>query len=390
MATAPKEKETESLPEFLQMNNLASENVGGKVLFATDDWFAAAENLLKKNDPECKPGLFTEFGKWMDGWETRRKRIPGHDWCVIQLGVPGIIHGFDVDTCFFTGNYAPRISIQAACLKQEKITLPPREEKIGTAASDEEFKAVEKLQSEKWYDLLTMVELKPGYSKSSHNYFSVSPKERWTHIRLNIYPDGGVARLKVYGIGQRDWSSCGPNDLEDLLSMVNGGVCLGFSDAHYGHPRNLIGLGRADDMGDGWETARRLDRPPILKADSKGILQVPGNEWTIFRLGHPGLIIHIEIDTNHFKGNAPNSCKIDACVLTPKEEDERIREKWDVKQGNKWKVLVPVTQIHPHKRHFIDGTSITLQEVVTHVKITIAPDGGVSRIRIWGFPRLLP
>ncbi|KAM4771202.1 putative inactive allantoicase [Rhinophrynus dorsalis] len=390
MTPPPEDSAAQQLPEFVQMNNLACESVGGKVLFATDDWFAVAENLLKKSDPEFKPGLFTEFGKWMDGWETRRKRIPGHDWCIIQLGIPGIIHGFEVDTRFFTGNFAPRISIQAVCLKQEKVTLLPRQDRMGTAATQDEFKEVDKLKSEEWSCLLKMVELKPGYSESSHNYFLVNSSERWTHIRLNIYPDGGIARLKVYGIGQRDWSSCGPNDLEDLVSMVNGGVCLGFSDAHYGHPRNLIGLGRADDMGDGWETARRLDRPPILKVNTKGILQVPGNEWTIFRLGHPGLITHIEIDTNHFKGNAPNACKIDACVLTPKEEEQQIREKWSPEEGHKWKTLLPVTQIHPHKRHFIDATSLALLEVVSHVKITIAPDGGVSRIRLWGFPRLLP
>ncbi|CAH2246258.1 probable allantoicase [Pelobates cultripes] len=387
MDSVPQPIQAQPQPDFVQMNNLASQNVGAKVLFATDDWFAAAENLLKKSDPEFKPGLFTEFGKWMDGWETRRKRIPGHDWCIIELGVAGVIHGLDVDTRFFTGNYAPRISVQAACLKPENITLGPRLDKTGTAASDAELKAVEQLRSEKWDYLLKMVELKPGYQESSHSYFHVTSRERWTHIRLNIYPDGGIARFKVYGIGQREWSSCGPNDLEDLLSMVNGGVCLGFSDAHYGHPRNLIGLGRAEDMGDGWETARRLDRPPILKADSKGILQVPGNEWAIFRLGHPGLITHIEIDTNHFKGNSPNSCKIDACILLPKEEEDCIRKKWGVKQGHNWKPLLPVTKIHPHKRHFFEGTYLALQEVISHVKITMTPDGGVSRVRLWGFPR---
>ncbi|KAG8580264.1 hypothetical protein GDO81_007211 [Engystomops pustulosus] len=227
-------------PEFVQMNNLVCESVGGKVLFATDDWFAAAENLLKKGDPEFKTGLFTEYGKWMDGWETRRKRIPGHDWCIIELGVPGVIHGFHVDTHFFTGNYAPRISVQGACL-QENISLPTRGDRIGSAATEEDFKAVERLHSEKWEYLLEMTELTPGYAESCHSYFHVNSKERWTHIRLNIYPDGGIARFKVYGIGQRDWSSCGPNDLEDLLSMANGSVCLGYSDAHYGHPRNLIG-----------------------------------------------------------------------------------------------------------------------------------------------------
>ncbi|XP_053315850.1 probable inactive allantoicase [Spea bombifrons] len=389
MDSSTKDKEFQPPPDFVQMNNLAGENVGGKVLFATDDWFAPAENLLEKSDPEFKAGLFTGFGKWMDGWETRRKRIPGHDWCIIQLGIPGVIHGLGVDTLFFTGNHAPRISVQAACLKPEKITLPPRMNKTGTAATVEEFNAAEKLNSEKWDYLLKMTELRPGYAESNHNYFHVTSRERWTHIRLNMYPDGGIARFKVYGTGQREWSSCGPNELEDLLSMANGGVCLGYSDAHFGHPRNLIGLGRAEDMGDGWETARRLDRPPILKADSKGILQVPGSEWTIFRLGHPGLITHIEIDTNHFKGNAPNSCRIDACILQPKEERE-INNKWAAQQGLKWKPLLPLTQMHPHRRHFFDATLLTLQEVITHVKITIAPDGGVSRIRLWGFPRPLP
>ncbi|XP_063771535.1 probable inactive allantoicase [Pseudophryne corroboree] len=389
MAATTEHGVPESAPEFVQMNNLACKTVGGKVLFATDDWFAAAENLLSKHDPEFKTGLFTEYGKWMDGWETRRKRIPGHDWCLIELGIPGIILGLDVDTHFFTGNYAPRISVQAASL-QEKPAFSPRGNRLGTAASEKDFNAVEQLHSEKWDYLLEMTELKPGYPDCCHNYFQVTSRERWTHIRLNIYPDGGIARFKVYGIGQRDWSLCGPNDLEDLLSMGNGSVCLGFSDAHYGHPRNLIGLGRAADMGDGWETARRLDRPPILKADRNGILQIPGNEWAVFRLGHPGLITHIEIDTNHFKGNAPNSCKIEWCVLTPREEDEKIKDILDVNLNNNWKTLLPVTQLHPHKRHFIDGISLSLNEVITHVKVTIAPDGGISRIRLWGFPRQLP
>ncbi|KAM5165089.1 putative inactive allantoicase [Mantella aurantiaca] len=379
----------EFVPDFVQMNNLACESIGGKVLFATDDWFAAAENLLKKSEPEFKVGLFTEYGKWMDGWETRRKRIPGHDWSIIELGVPGIIYGFHVNTRFFTGNYAPQISVQAACLQPEKSTLLSRGDKIGSAASEEDYQVAEKFKSENWDYLLKMTALKPGYDESCHNYFHVSSRKRWTHIRLNIYPDGGIARFKVYGIGQRDWSLCGPNELEDLLSMVNGGVCLGFSDAHYGHPRNLIGTGKAADMGDGWETARRLDRPPILKVDDKGILQLPGNEWTVFRLGHPGLITHIEIDTNHFKGNSPNSCKIEASVLTPKEEEEKSKAKWDEKFDRIWTTLLPVTQLQPHKNHFIDGTLISLQEVVTHVRITIAPDGGVSRVRLWGFPRQL-
>ncbi|RXM31036.1 hypothetical protein EOD39_7321 [Acipenser ruthenus] len=267
----------------------------------------------------------------MDGWETRRKRIPGHDWCIIQLGVTGVIHGFDVDTSFFTGNYAPSISIQAACLSQDGIPeFPAQGDRTGTAASEEEFQAIQKLQSDSWVELVSIAALKPGYVDTCHNYFPVSSQQRWTHIRLNLYPGdkriveewscgicngyfslakryryGGIARLKVYGIGERDWTAVSPDEKVDLASLVNGGVCVGFSDAHFGHPRNLIGLGRAINMGDGWETARRLDRPPVLTVDDKGVLQVPGSEWSVFRLGHPGVITQIEIDTNHFKVSLP-------------------------------------------------------------------------------------
>ncbi|CAM5131449.1 unnamed protein product [Natator depressus] len=122
--------------------------------------------------------------------------------------------------------------------------------------------------------------------------------------------------FKVYGVVQKDWSASGP---DDLVAMENGGICVGFSSAQLGHPRNILGIGRATSMEDGWETARRLDRPPVLKADDKGILLIPGNEWAVFRLAHPCVITHIEIDTYHFKGNFPDTCKLEACVLNAQE-----------------------------------------------------------------------
>ncbi|XP_067274698.1 allantoicase isoform X3 [Pseudorasbora parva] len=352
MANRPVQKAVSSQPHFLQFNNLACETAGGKVIFATDEWFAPARNLLKRDPPEFIASAFTEYGKWMDGWETRRKRIPGHDWCVVQLGVPGIIHGFDVDTSFFTGNYAPYAAIQAACLDQiPSFTLEG--DRTGMAASPSQFEAVSKLNSDSWVEIVPMTELKPGYSESCHNYLSVSYPHRVTHIRLNIYPDGGIARLKVYGIGKKDWSTLPSQDLVDLVALVNGGVCVGYSDAHYGHPRNTIGegffglttLGRADNMGDGWETARRLDRPKILRVDEKGILQVPGCEWAVLRLGHPGIISKIELDTNHFKGNFPDSCKIEACSLTPDEENNLILDQWRSDKSPDWRILLPPQKV---------------------------------------------
>ncbi|XP_066533758.1 allantoicase isoform X2 [Hoplias malabaricus] len=330
---------------------------------------------------------FTEFGKWMDGWETRRKRIPGNDWCIVQLGVPGVIHGFDVDTSYFTGNYAPSISIQAACLDDLSFpSLTPDGDRTGMAATESQFEAVSQLHSENWDELVRVTELRPGYADSCHNYFNVTFPKRVTHIRLNMYPDGGIARLRVYGVGQRDWSTVSSQEEVDLVALVNGGVCVGYSDAHFGHPRNMIGLGRAENMADGWETARRLDRPQVLKVDERGILQVPGFEWAIFRLGHLGEINKIEIDTNHFKGNFPDSCKVEACRLTPEEEKTFIYEKWSSGTVTRWRTLLPPQKLKPHFRHIYSRNSVLQSGPVTHVRLTIAPDGGVSRLRLWGHP----
>ncbi|XP_023250072.1 probable allantoicase isoform X1 [Seriola lalandi dorsalis] len=369
-------------PDFLQCNDLACETVGGRVIFATDEWFAPAANLLKREPPQFVASAFTEFGKWMDGWETRRKRRPGHDWCIIRLGVPGLIYGFDVDTSFFTGNHSPFVSVQAGCLdKPPTFTLEG--DRTGMAASDSQLAAVAKLESEAWPELVGVSELRPGYSDCCHNYFKVNFNRRVTHLRLNMYPDGGISRLRVYGVGQRDWSSVSTLQDVDLVALTNGGVCLGYSDAHFGHPRNMIGLGRAANMADGWETARRLDRPKELKVDQRGILQVPGWEWAVFRLGHAGVISSVEVDTNHFKGNFPDSCRIEACTLTPEEEAQRVGTGW---KSWKWQVLLPPQKLRPHHRHLYREAELTLTRPVSHVRLVIAPDGGVSRLRLWGRP----
>ncbi|KAM7368423.1 hypothetical protein PAMP_014645 [Pampus punctatissimus] len=373
---------TATEPNFLQFNDLACEAVSGKVIFASDEWFAPAANLLKREPPQFIASAFTEFGKWMDGWETRRKRIPGHDWCIIQLGVPGLIYGFDVDTSFFTGNYSPHVSIQAGCLDQPPAFTLERD-RTGMAASDSQLAAVAKLGSEAWPELVCMSELQPGYTDCCHNYFEVNFNRRVTHLRLNMYPDGGIARLRVFGVGLRDWSSVSTNQDVDLVALTNGGVCLGYSDAHFGHPRNMIGLGRAANMADGWETARRLDRPKNLKVDQRGILQVPGWEWAVFRLGHHGVIGSVEVDTNHFKGNFPDSCRIEACTLTPEEEAQCIRSRWN---SGKWQVLLPPQKLRPHHRHLYSSEELTLSRPVSHIRLIIAPDGGVSRLRLWGRP----
>ncbi|XP_017707956.1 PREDICTED: probable allantoicase [Rhinopithecus bieti] len=191
--------------------------------------------------------------------------------------------------------------------------------------------------------------------------------------------------LRVLGTGQKDWTATDPKEHADLVAITFGGVCVGFSNAKFGHPNNIIGVGGAKSMADGWETARRLDRPPILENDDNGILLVPGCEWAVFRLAHPGVITRIEIDTKYFKGNAPDSCKVDGCVLTTQEEEDMIKQKW-ILPAHKWKPLLPVTKLSPNQSHLFDSLTLELQDVITHARLTIVPDGGVSRLRLWGFP----
>ncbi|KAL8172829.1 UNVERIFIED_CONTAM: hypothetical protein K2H54_024840 [Gekko kuhli] len=266
-------------------------------------------------------------------------------------------------------------------LAEEIPLLPPRGTRIGTAASDEEFKAVKEMRSNEWAFLVPMSELKSENLDTDHNYFCVTSEQKWTHIRLNIYPDGGIARLKVYGTISRDWSLSGQNDLSDLVAMANGGICVGYSDAQLGHPHNILGIGRAKSIKDGWETRRSLERPPVLKADDKGDLLIPGREWAVFRLGHPGIVTHIEIDTSQFKGNFPDTCTLEACILSVQQEKDCIAQKWSLKQGTKWNVLLPVTKLKPHKRHFFDATATQTMNICTHVRLTIAPDGGLREKR---------
>ncbi|KAK3094641.1 hypothetical protein FSP39_004317 [Pinctada imbricata] len=367
----------QKFPKFTELNDLVAEKVGGQIVFSTDDWFAVAENLLKAEDPLFKVGVFTEYGKWMDGWETRRKRKPGHDWCIIQLGVPGTISGIDIDTSFFTGNYTPKASVQAACLNAD---FPKRHSRMGTEATQQQMDAVKKLKSEDWETLLPVTPLNPGYKTSCHNFHEIHSNKRWTHIRLNMFPDGGIARLRVYGRAVPDWTRVSHNQILDLVAIENGGMCIGYSNVHFGHARNLIQPGRSETMADGWETARKPGRPSILEADSQGILQVPGSDWCVFRLGHPGIVVKIEIDTNHFKGNYPDSCIIQGCMINEDEESEALR----TFDGPPWRTLLPVKKLSAHKQHIYGRNSITNCGVISHVRLTMAPDGGISRMRLWG------
>ena len=228
--------------------DLAAARLGGTALLANDEFFAEKENLLKPGRGIFIADKYTDRGKWMDGWETRRRRTPGHDWCVVQLGLRGMIKQVDIDTNHFLGNHPPFASLDAVCLTNG---LP---------------KEIEALP---WTAILDKSPLNPG----SQNLFAITSDETWTHVRLNIFPDGGVARLRVYGIVVPDWSKLKADELVDLAAVENGGVPLACSDMFFSSMNNLIMPGRSENMGDGWETKRRRG---------------PGHDWIVLKLGLPG------------------------------------------------------------------------------------------------------
>jgi allantoicase len=340
-----------STPPFAALADLASARVGGRALATNDDFFASRTNLVKPEPPIFIPGKFTSRGKWMDGWESRRRRSPGHDWCVLALGMRGWIRGVDVDTSFFTGNYPSHCSIEAV------------------DARGPLSKADFVREGSPWTTILP----KSALRGDSHNFFEVpdqpiaeprapSPEGRaWTHVRLNIFPDGGVARLRVYGDVTVDWSELMRGGrVVDLASIKYGGLVLGASDMHFGAKDNMIMPGRARNMGDGWETRRRRG---------------PGCDWAIIRLGTPGLIRRIEIDTNHFKGNYPDAATLDGSLL-PGAGLEALT-------AARWTEILPRIKLRAHHRHFF-STELDRRGPWSHVRLNIFPDGGVSRLRVHG------
>jgi allantoicase len=326
--------------DFTDLVDLAAERVGGAVLYANDDFFAPKENLLKPSAPVFIEGKYTDLGKWMDGWESRRRRTPGFDWCIIKLGLPGIIRGVVVDTSHFKGNYPEACSLEAVTIDG----LPAIEELTGNTVS--------------WTEILPQSNL----NGDSPNPFAISGDQRWTHLRFKIFPDGGVARLRVYGEVAPNWQRLRRIGGEiDLAAVENGGRVLSCSDMFFGHRHNLIMPGRALNMSDGWETKRRRG---------------PGYDWTIIRLGSAGRIRRLEIDTSWFKGNFPESCSLESCHAEDAELETLQAPEFV------WKPVLPRTKLQAHTRHLFD--ELMDSGLASHVRFNIFPDGGVSRLRVYG------
>ncbi|CED59317.1 Probable allantoicase-Allantoate amidinohydrolase [Moritella viscosa] len=316
--------------------NLADEKLGAEAIFATDDFFADKQRMLKTEAAVFVPDLYDENGKWMDGWESRRKRHEGYDYCIVRLGLPGSIEGLNIDTSNFTGNYAPSASVDACFVDDGQ---EPKAETVWT-----EILGSESLQGD------------------SEHLFSLTGDAIYTHVRLNIYPDGGVARLRVYGKPSINWDTIGSDQEIDLAATVNGGRAIACNDEHFGVMGNLLNPGRGVNMGDGWETARR---------------RTPGNDWVIIALGNKGSVDRIEIDTAHFKGNFPDSVNIQAaCVAGGTEEQIQAQSLF-------WRELLPAQKLSADNIHNFEKQVNSLGDI-THIRVNIYPDGGISRVRLFG------
>ena len=327
------------LPEWSKRSvDLANPRLGAKALVASDDFFAEVGRMLNPEPAQFIPGKFDTNGKWMDGWESRRKRVAGHDWAFVRLGVKGVIRGFDVDTSHFTGNYPPAVSIEAT-----------------VSATDD----IEQLKSATWTEILPATPLGP----SRHHLLQINSSAAWTHLRVNMFPDGGIARLRVYGQPTGALEKYAATDVVDLVAMENGGRPVSWNDASFGSSvASLLLPGRGVNMGDGWETRRRRE---------------PGNDWCVLELGAPGVVEKVEVDTAFFKGNYPDGCSLQAAFVEG-GTDQSITT-----QSMFWQELLPRQKLQMDAVHSFEKEVAKLGKI-SHVRFNIFPDGGVSRLRLFG------
>lgn len=312
--------------------NLADARIGAEILSVTDEFFAPAIRMLDHKPAVFHPAKYDDHGQYMEGWESRRKRVAGHDSCVVKLGLAGKIVGVDIDTSHFTGNYPVAASLEAC-------SVPKGEQPDG------------------WQEILSAVTLGP----SAHHYHAVRSDNRWTHVRLNIYPDGGIARLRIYGVVELSAEKL--TEEIDLIAVENGGRAVAASDEHYGNPWSLLRPGRGINMGDGWETRRR---------------RVPGNEWCLIALGKRGRVSRIVLDTAHYKGNYPDRCIIQGADTVVDQSKSLVT------QSMFWQTLLPEQKLTMDAIHTFDKEEINDLGPITHIRVNIIPDGGLSRVRLFG------
>ena len=314
--------------------DLAQSRLGSKIVYKTDEFFAPAKRIINPWPPVFKDGVFDKHGKWMDGWETRRKRSKGHDYLILKLGKPGKIYKVDIDTSYFSGNHPTKVSMQA-CFSKKNIPN----------------------KNSKWITILK----KQSTKANRHHFFNIKNKSIFSHIKLNIFPDGGVARLRVYGTIENK-KKFGKKIL-NLTSVLNGATPIVCNNEHFGRAENILAPGIGKNMGDGWETRR-----------SRG----KNFDWLIIKCATAGRIGKIQIDTHHFKGNYPDKCSLQAAYINSKISNKSI-----VNSSKKWKLLLNKVKLNAHKKHNFQN-KLMKNKKVNYIRINIFPDGGISRIRMFG------
>lgn len=315
--------------------NLASPKMGTKILAFSDDFFGEVTRMLNDKDPIFIEDKYDNHGKWMDGWESKRRRDGGNDWAIIKLGSAGIISKIEIDTSYFTGNFPPFFSLEGI------------------------YSETEPDKDSNWKTLID----KTSLIGDCKNNFELNLKETLNFIRLQIFPDGGVARIRLFGEVRYNWKQFNSGEIIELSSLKLGGSILAYNNAHYGDVSALLSDGRGKTMGDGWETRRRRE---------------PGNDWIIIKLAQKGNIEKIEIDTAHFKGNYPDRASIQATSI-----DKNITTKDLIQNSDNWNIILDETKLSADNIHKYKINSNSKNEA-THIRLNIYPDGGVSRLRIFG------
>ncbi|MGP4111196.1 allantoicase [Streptomyces sp. 4N509B] len=331
---------------FVHLPDLASPLLGGSVVAASDEFFAERENLLTPGPARFDAAAFGHKGKVMDGWETRRRRGPSaerphpgpddHDWAVVRLGAPGVVHGLVVDTAHFRGNHPREVSVEAAAVA---VPPPGGDPDAGLADAD-------------WAELV------PRTPVGGHaaNAFAVDRAWRVTHLRLRQYPDGGVARLRVHGEVVPDPGWLAALGVFDLVALEHGGAVEDASNRFYSSPVHTLLPGRARSMEEGWETSRRRDE---------------GHDWVRYRLAGRGVLRAVEVDTGHYRGNAPGWVALS------------VADAASDGSGGDWREVVPRSRLRPDATHrfVLDAGAVP---PATHARLEVFPDGGLARLRLYG------
>ena len=346
---------------FEHTTNLASSLLNSRIVARSNDYFAAAENLLTPTAPIHRPGVFVHTGAWYDGWETRRHNPNPYDWVIIKLGVAsGALKGVEVDTAYFVGNYGEKAELLA--------TYAP-------ALTDEEIADPKYAH---WKTILSPRPCGPSQRRAwKLEGFDPANPTPYTHVKLHMYPDGGFARLRLYGYaippalppqGNDGNKGLLPLVEEELSSALLGGLALSTSDQHFTPCSNILLPGRGKDMGDGWETAR-----------SRGPNHV---DWVIVKLGLPGSIGKVVVDTKDFRGNFPRAVRVHGLEASSKEQNPSPDHPGWVEIVKGDQPCKADTEHVFEDAHLAVGHEDT--RVFSHVKLTLVPDGGVKRFRIFG------